>query len=187
MSSEKDRFSFNAENLATANEIVRKYPPERQKSAVIPLLTMAQEQAGGWLPHSAIEYVADFLKIPYMRAYEVATFYTMFNLKPVGKHHIQVCSTTPCWLRGSDDIVAECKKQLGIDCGETTNDGKFTISEVECLGACVNAPVIQISNGDYFEDVTPAIMVELIEKMKNDQPLQKGSVVGRNGSEPKAQ
>ena len=115
----------------------------------------------------AIEYVANMLEMPYMRAYEVATFYTMFNLKPVGKYHIQVCTTTPCWLRGSDDIMKICEKKLGVKLKETTEDQKFTLSEIECLGACVNAPVLQI-NDDYYEDLTQEKMEKLIDKLQND-------------------
>jgi NADH-quinone oxidoreductase subunit E len=118
----------------------------------------------GWLPKVAIEYVAKLLDLPFIRAYEVATFYTMFNLEPVGKYHIQVCTTTPCWLRGSDEIVSACSKRLGIDLGQTTDDKKFSLTEVECVGACVNAPVIQI-NDDYFEDLTKEKIIDLINKL----------------------
>lgn len=159
----QNTFKFNDKNLQKAEQIVKKYPPGRQHSAVLPLLDLAQRQSSGWLPQAAIEYVAGFLDMPYMRAFEVATFYTMFNLKPVGKHHIQVCTTTPCWLRGSDEIVKTCKDELGINCGEVTEDGRFSLVEVECLGACVNAPLVQI-NDDYYEDLTPEKMVEVIKE-----------------------
>jgi NADH-quinone oxidoreductase subunit E len=182
--SSAETFEFNIENLAKAKSIVAKYPEGRQKSALLPLLDLAQRQSGGFLPHHVIEYVANFLEIPFMRAYEVASFYTMYNLKPVGKYHIQVCGTTPCWLRGAKDIENACEKKLGITTGQTTEDGMFTISEVECLGACVNAPMVQI-NDDYFEDLTPEIMQDLIDKLKSGQSVKIGSQVGRNGSEPK--
>ncbi len=165
MNNEPASFIFNSENLAKAQEIIKRYPEGRQKSAVLPLLDLAQRQMHGWLPKVAIEYVAEFLQLPFIRAYEVATFYTMFNLKPVGKHHIQVCTTTPCWLRGSDKIVMACKKNLGIDIGQTTDDKQFSLVEVECLGACVNAPVVQI-NDDYFEDLTEEKMIEVITQLK---------------------
>jgi len=162
----KTTFSFNKENLAKAEAIVKKYPEGRQRSAVLPLLDMAQRQNGGWLSVDVIEYVANMLDMPYIRAYEVASFYTMFNLKPVGKHHIQICGTTPCWLRGAEDIKNACEKTLKIKCNETTKDGLFTLSEVECLGACINAPVVQI-NDDYYEDLTPTSMNDVIKKLKS--------------------
>ena len=164
MNNQPISFIFDDENLAKAQAIIKKYPEGKQKSAILPLLDLAQRQMHGWLPKVAIEYVAKFLNLPFIRAYEVATFYTMFNLQPVGKYHIQVCTTTPCWLRGSDQIVTACKKKLGIDLNETTNDGKFSLIEVECLGACVNAPVVQI-NDDYFEDLTEEKVIDLIDKL----------------------
>ena len=144
-------FSFSKDNLAWAKEQVKKYPEGRQASAIIPLLWRAQEQAGGWLPETAIRTVADFLGMAHIRALEVATFYTMFNLSPVGKFHVQLCGTTPCRLRGADDLEKICKKRIGEQ-GEVTKDGKFSWVEVECLGACVNAPMVQI-NADYYEDL----------------------------------
>ena len=164
MNNQPISFIFDDENLAKAQAIIKKYPEGKEKSAILPLLDLAQRQMHGWLPKEAIEYVAKFLNLPFIRAYEVATFYTMFNLQPVGKYHIQVCTTTPCWLRGSDQIVTACKKKLGIDLNETTDDGKFSLIEVECLGACVNAPVVQI-NDDYFEDLTEEKAVDLIDKL----------------------
>lgn len=157
MSAKKEEFAFSASNLKKAKEIVAKYPDGRQKSAMLPLLELAQRQNSGWLSTASIEYVANYLGEPFMRAYEVATFYTMFNLKPVGKYHIQVCTTTPCWLRGSDDIMAACKKHaVGKD---------FTVSEVECLGACINAPIVQI-NDDYYENLDAKKMTEIIKELK---------------------
>ncbi|EER21795.1 MULTISPECIES: NADH-quinone oxidoreductase subunit NuoE [spotted fever group] len=160
-------FIFDKKNLNLAEEIIKKYPPKGKRSAILPLLDLAQRQNGGWLPVPAIECVANMLEMPYMRAYEVATFYTMFNLKPVGKYHIQVCTTTPCWLRGSDHIMKICEKKLGVKLKETTEDQKFTLSEIECLGACVNAPVIQI-NDDYYEDLTQEKMETIIDKLQNE-------------------
>lgn len=165
MKQEKEEFSFNKENLKAAREVVAKYPKGRQKSAMLPLLDLAQRQNGGWLSVAVIEYVANYISEPFMRAYEVATFYTMYNIKPVGKYHIQVCGTTPCWLRGADDIMKSCEKHTKTKCGETSKDNMFTISEVECLGACVNAPVIQI-NDDYYEDLDSKKIGDLIKKLK---------------------
>ncbi len=123
------------------------------------------------------------LETPYMRAYEVASFYTMFNLKPVGKYHVQVCGTTPCWLRGAADIMESCEKELGIKCKNTTEDGMFTLSEVECMGACVNAPMAQI-NDDYYEDLTPELMQDILAKLKNGEKIKVGSQIGRQTSAP---
>ena len=177
-------FYFNDDNLQQVNNIIKRYPEDRAQSSLIPLLDIAQRQVGGWLTKEAIEYVASFLNIPPIRVYEVATFYTMFNLHPIGKYHVQICGTTPCWLRGSDAIVKACEHKLGIKCGETTADKKFTLVEVECLGACVNAPMVQINN-DYFEDLTPEIIDDILGKMQEGQAVKIGSQVGRNGSEPK--
>ncbi len=176
-----ESFSLNAENLARAKTIIAKYPEGRQASAVIPLLDIAQRQCGNWLPRAAMDYVADFLEMPRIHVYEVATFYTMFNLAPVGKNFIQVCRTTPCWLRGSDTITHTCSTKLGIETGETTDDGLFTLVEVECLGACVNAPMVQI-NDDYYEDLTPELMVKIIEALKAGRKPSNGSQIGRRGS-----
>ena len=145
-------FSFNKDNLAWAKKEITKYPEGRQQSAIIPLLWRAQEQHGGWLPEAAIRHVSNFLGMAHIRALEVATFYTMFNLWPVGKFHVQLCGTTPCRLRGADDLEKVCRKRIG-DQGEVTKDGKLSWIEVECLGACVNAPMAQI-NYDYYEDLT---------------------------------
>jgi NADH-quinone oxidoreductase subunit E len=179
-SSEK-AFVFSPDNLIRVKKIIAKYPVGRQASAVIPLLDIAQRQCGNWLPQVAMDVVADYLEMPRIRVYEVASFYTMFNLKPVGEHFIQVCTTTPCWLRGSADIVQTCKKKLGVGLGETTSDGKFTLTEVECLGACVNAPMVQI-NDDFYEDLTPELMDKLIETLKANKKPEVGSQTGRRGS-----
>lgn len=165
MSVKQEAFAFNKENLKKAQEIVAKYPEGRQKSAMLPLLDIAQRQNGGWLSVPAIECVANYISEPYMRAYEVASFYTMYNLKPVGKYHIQVCGTTPCWLRGAGQIMESCEKLTKAKCGETSEDGLFTISEVECLGACVNAPIVQI-NDDYYEDLDSKKLGDLIKELK---------------------
>ena len=178
-------FAFTPENEAKARAIVAKYPPGRQASAVMPLLDLAQRQSRGWLPIKAIEHVADFLSLPHIRAMEVATFYTMYNLAPVGEHFVQVCTTTPCWLRGSGDIVAACERKLGIGVGETTADGKFTLAEVECLGACVNAPMLQV-NDDYYEDLTPETTERLLEALARGERPKPGSQAGRRTSEPES-
>jgi NADH-quinone oxidoreductase subunit E len=158
------RFTFSKENLAKIEKILQRYPEGRQASAILPLFELAQRQSGGWLPPSAIEKVTDMLDMPLIRGYEVASFYTMFNLKPVGRYHIQICGTTPCMLRGSENLKEVCKRHLGIGCGESTEDGLFTISEVECLGACVNAPVVQV-NDDYVEDLMEESFVELLKEL----------------------
>ncbi|MSO53627.1 MAG: NADH-quinone oxidoreductase subunit NuoE [Rhodospirillales bacterium] len=176
-------FAFTSENLTRAAAIIAKYPEDYHASAVLPLLHLAQKQNAGWLPQHVIDYVADFLKMPRIRVYEVATFYTMFNLKPVGKHHVQVCTSLPCWLRGSEAIVATCRESLGVDLGETTADGKFTLSEVECLCACVNAPIVQIGN-DYFEDLDPDRLRGILAALKAGQSVKPGPQIGRKGGEP---
>ena len=184
--SREEAFVFTHDNLALAERIVAKYPEGRQQSAVIPLLDLAQRQNGNWLPRAAMEYVAALLGMPPVRVYEVASFYTMFNLKPVGEHLVQVCTTTPCWLRGSADVVAACKSKLGIGIGETTPDGKFTLVEVECLGACVNAPVVQI-NDDYYEDLTAPSMGDVLDALGRGETPQAGSQTGRHGSCPEGE
>jgi NADH-quinone oxidoreductase subunit E len=157
-----EKFEFNNQNLEKSKEIISKYPQKR--SAILPLLDIAQRQNGGWLSSDCIAYVADMVEISYMRAYEVVTFYTMFNLKPVGKYHIQVCGTTPCCIMGADEIKEKIKLKLGIDLHQTTQDNNFTLTEVECLGACVNAPVIQI-NDDYYECVTEEKIDDILDKL----------------------
>merc|ERR1712241_686128 len=166
----KIKFEFSAANKERAD-------------AIIPLLDLAQRQSGGWLPISAMHHVAEFIGMPRMRVYEVATFYTMFIRNPVGKSHLQLCTTTPCWLRGSDEILQAIKKNLGISVGETTKDKMFTLSEVECLGACVHAPMIQI-NDDYFEDLTEKDMEEILEDLKVGKSPPKGPRSGRFAAEP---
>jgi len=176
-------FAFTPENDTAAQAIIAKYPAGRQASAVLPLLDLAQRQNDGWLSQAAIEYVAAYLKMPQIRVQEVATFYTMFNLRPVGRHHVQVCTNLPCWLRGSDDIIAECRRSLGVDIGETTTDGEFTLSEVECLGACVNAPMMQVGD-DYYEDLTSETTGKIIAALQAGETPTPGSQIGRRGGEP---
>lgn len=159
-------FSFTAENLLKAAEIINKYPENHSQSAVMPLLFLAQEQNSNYLSQQAIEYVADFLKMPAIRVFELASFYTMYNLKPVGEFHIQVCGTTPCMLRGAEGLMQLCEKELDIKKGETTLDKKFTLTEVECLGACVNAPVVQINN-DYHENLDSIKMRDLLNVLSS--------------------
>jgi NADH-quinone oxidoreductase E subunit len=178
-------FSFSADSLAKIETILNHYPAERKASAVLPLLDLAQRENDGWLSTPAIEAVATLLEMPFIKVYEVASFYTMFNLKPVGKYHLQVCGTTPCWLRGAEDIMNTCKKHLGIQKGGTTADGLFTLSEFECLGACVNAPVVQI-NDDYIEDLTPEKMQEVLDDLRAGKAIHKGSQIGRQCSKAAA-
>lgn len=173
-------FAFTPENEERAKVLMARYPAGRQASAVLPLLDLAQRQYG-WVPQAAMELIANMLDMASIRVYEVATFYTMFNLKPVGKHLIQVCRTTPCWLRGSDGLTETCKKKLGIGLKETTKDGKFTLVEVECLGACVNAPMVQV-NDDFYEDLTPKSMEKLIDDLGAGKPTKPGPQVNRLNS-----
>jgi NADH-quinone oxidoreductase E subunit len=178
-----ETFAFTAENLAEANKIVARYPAGRQASAVMPLLMLAQRQNGNWVSQAAIECVAQMLGMAPIRVHEVASFYTMYNLRPAGRVQVQVCTTTPCWLRGSDAVVAACEKALGVTCGETTADGRFGLKEVECLGACVNAPMMQIGD-EYFEDLDAASTARIIETLKAGGKLKAGPQNGRKASEP---
>ncbi|XP_066250755.1 probable NADH dehydrogenase [ubiquinone] flavoprotein 2, mitochondrial [Euwallacea similis] len=175
-------FEFNEGNKKRAEAILAIYPEGHKRSALIPLLDLAQRQYG-WLPISAMHYVADMLNLPKMRVYEVATFYTMFMRKPTGKYHIQVCTTTPCWLRGSDQVMDAIKKNLNLHVGETSKDMMFTISEVECLGACVNAPMVAI-NDDYYEDLTVQDTEEILNDLKAGRKPKPGPRSGRFASEP---
>ena len=176
-------FEFTPENLEKARYHIEKYPQGRQASAVLPLLDLAQRQMGGWVPKAAMDKVAEILGMAPIRVYEVATFYTMFNLRPVGRYLLQVCTTTPCWLRGSDDVVAACRSKCGIDIGHSTEDGLFTLVEVECLGGCVNAPILQV-NDDFYEDLDGPATEALIDALKSGTVPPKGSVIGRVGSAP---
>jgi NADH-quinone oxidoreductase subunit E len=177
-----ESFAFSAENAAWVAGQIKKYPPGRQASAVIPVLWRAQEQ-DGWVTKPMIEEVARILGMAYIRVLEVATFYTMFNLHPVGEHLVQVCTTTPCWLRGSDDVVAACKKHIHPHAEAVSEDGKFSWMEVECLGACVNAPMILIDK-DPYEDLDGAKTGELIEAIRRGEQPKTGSQIGRHTSEP---
>ena len=179
-------FAFSTENEALAKTVIGRYPPGRQHSAIIPLLDLAQRQVGaetqtqGWLPIPVIEYVAKYLDMPYIRAYEVATFYTMFNLRPVGRFHVQVCGTTPCLLRGSDELFRACEAR-GLKKGRTSEDGLFTVNEVECLGACANAPMVQI-NDDNYEDLTFDSMAAILEALARGETPKPGPQVDRQTS-----
>merc|ERR1711953_338100 len=177
------KFEFTDQNKKRADAIMSNYPEGHKRAAVIPLLDLAQRQNGGWLPISAMHHVAEVIGMPRMRVYEVATFYTMFMRNPIGKYHVQICTTTPCWLRGSDEILATLKENLGIGVGQTTEDKMFTISEVECLGACVNAPMIQI-NDDYYEDLTVKDTHEILDDLKAGKKPAAGPRSGRYAAEP---
>src|SRR6478752_2736215 len=175
-------FAFTAENLNWAKGQIARYPEGRQASAIIPILWRAQEQAGGWLPQKAIEHVAALLGMPKIRALEVATFYTMFNLEPVGQYHVQLCGTTPCMLRGSEELKKVCQRRIG-DQQHVTADGKFSWIEVECLGACVNAPMAQI-NYDYYEDLTPETFEKALDQLAAGRTPKPGPQIDRQLSAP---
>ncbi len=181
-------FTFDAYASEQIDVILRRYPPERRASAVIPVLYEVQSQmfrltGSGWVPKVAMDVVAALLDMAPIRVYEVGSFYTMFNLKPIGRYHLQVCTTTPCWLRGSDEVVAACKKVTGIEhFGETSADGLFTLSEVECLGACSNAPMMQVSNQSYYEDLDGPRTEALLEAFRRGETPTPGSTIGRQGS-----
>ncbi len=164
-------FEFNEQNKIKVAEILKKYPDDRKKSAVMPLLDLAQRQNYNWLSKNSIEHVANLLEMPEIKVYEIASFYTMYNLKPVGKYLLQFCKTTPCMLRGIDQIIKDCEKKLGIKMDETTVDGLFTLKEVECLGACINAPIVQI-NDDYAEDLTSENFLSIIEDLKSGKEFK---------------
>ena len=180
---EKDLFEWSETNFLKVKKIIEKYPSGRKQSAVIPLLDLAQRQNKGWLNKKALEKVAETLSMSFIRVLEVATFYSMFNLKPIGKNYIQICRTTPCWLRGSDKLLNIAKEVTGCSLGETSKDKKFTVVEVECLGACCNAPMVQI-NDDYFEDLNEDNFKKLLINLKNDKEITKGSQIGRLSSNP---
>ena len=172
-------FDFDEENYERANRILKKYPDNYRQAAMIPLLDLAQRQAGGWLPLAAMDKVAQICNVAPVRVYEVASFYTMFNRTPVGKYFLQVCGTTPCMICGSEEIMRTIENHLGIQNGQTTEDGLFTLLEVECLGACANAPMVQI-NDDYYECLNKETMIELLELCKQDKLPE----VGKWGSLP---
>ena len=182
-SQQPEKFAFDDIYGAEARKIIARYPEGRQASAVMPLLDLAQRQHGGWLPTAAMNHVADVLEKPAIRGYEVASFYTMYNLEPVGEHFVQVCTTTPCALRGCGAILDACREELGIDVGETTSDNKFTLQEVECLGACVNAPMMQIGD-DYYEDLDAESAKAVLKALRNGEIPKPGPQSDRKGSEP---
>ena len=175
-------FKFTAENEKEIKRIIAKYPKGRQASAVMPLLDLAQRQHDNWIPMAAIEAIANRLEMAEIRVLEVATFYTMFNLKPVGKYFLQACTTTPCWLRGSDEMMRCIKDRYDIASGQTSSCGRFSLLEVECLGACVNAPILQV-NDDFYEDLDYETTGALLDSLEAEDPLPVGSVIGRSGSE----
>jgi NADH-quinone oxidoreductase subunit E len=175
-------FAFTADNLAWAKQQIAKYPQGRAESAVIPLLWRAQEQCGGWLPRKAMEHVGGLLGMANIRVLEVATFYTMFNLEPVGQFHVQLCGTTPCMLRGSERLEDVCRRRIG-EPHHVTEDGKFSWIEVECLAACVNAPMVQI-NADYYEDLTPESFEKILDALAAGRTPTPGPQVARQFSAP---
>lgn len=178
--------SFAFPDQTAVAEIMSRYPSGCQQSAVMPLLDLAQRLHDNWIPRVAMDEIARILDMPPIRVYEVATFYSMYNLAPVGRHHVQVCTTTPCWLRGSSDILKACQAATGCHHdGETSADGLFTVREVECLGACVNAPMVQI-NDDYYEDLTPARMVDILDALRRGETVSRGSQTGRQNSKAAA-
>ncbi|HUB44703.1 MAG TPA: NAD(P)H-dependent oxidoreductase subunit E [Acetobacteraceae bacterium] len=182
-------FEFDAESEAEIAHHVAKYPPGRQASAVIPVLYIAQNQmkrhtGSAWLPRVAMDATAKRLGMAPIRVYEVATFYFMFNVKPIGKFHLQVCTTTPCWLRGSDEVTAACRDATGIrNFGETSEDGMFTMTEVECVGACVNAPILQVDD-DFYEDMDAERVKQLLDALRRGERPKPGSTIGRQTSAP---
>jgi NADH-quinone oxidoreductase subunit E len=177
-------FAFTAENLDWLRQMIAKYPPGRQAAAVIPALWRAQEQNGGWVTEPAIRVVADLLGMAYIRVYEIATFYTMFQLAPVGSvAHVQVCGTTPCMLRGSEDLIAVCKRRIARHPHELSEDGKFSWEEVECLGVCANAPMVQIGK-DTYEDLTADLFERVLDGFAKGVPPKPGSQTGRQASCP---
>jgi NADH-quinone oxidoreductase subunit E len=187
--SQPESFSFDEESLKAIDAILKRYPPGKQASAVIPLLYVVQRQVkrqtgSAWVPNKGMDAVAERLGMAPIRVYEVATFYFMFNMKPIGRHHLQVCATTPCWLRGSDEVSRACREagKLG-GWGQTSEDGMFTLSEVECLGGCVNAPILQVDD-DYYEDMDYESTVKLIEALRRGEKPAPGSVIGRQASAP---
>ena len=178
-----DSFEFNEENLKIANDIIKNYPGGKQQSAVMSFLYLAQRQNNNWIPLVAMKYIAKLLNMPYIKVYEVATFYSMYNLSPVGKYFVQVCTTTPCMIRGAYKLVEACKEKISKNQNTLSNDGKCSWVEVECLGACVNAPMMQI-NEDYFEDLDKEKTSKIFDKILNDENIEPGSYRGRVNSEP---
>ena len=178
-----DIFEFNGENLKIANDIIKNYPGGKQQSAVMSFLYLAQRQNNNWIPLVAMKYIAKLLNMPYIKVYEVATFYSMYNLSPVGKYFVQVCTTTPCMIRGAYKLVEACKEKISKSQNTLSKDGKCSWVEVECLGACVNAPMMQI-NENYFEDLDKEKTSKIFDKILNDEDIEPGSYRGRVNSEP---
>ena len=178
-----DNFEFSEKNLKEAKNIIKNYPEGKQQSAVMALLYIAQKQNNNWIPLAAMKYIGRFLSIPYIKVYEVATFYSMYNLSPVGRYFFQVCTTTPCMIRGAYDLVNVCKKKISEKQNELSKDKSCSWVEVECLGACINAPMIQI-NDDYYEDLDEKKTEKIIEQIKNGENPKPGSYRGRKNSEP---
>ena len=176
-------FEFNSENIGIAKKIISKYPNGKAKSAVMGLLYLAQRQNNNWIPLVAMKYIAKFLKIPYIKVYEIATFYSMYNLSPVGKYFIQICTTTPCMIRDAYELVKVCKEKISKNENDLSRDNLCSWTEVECLGACVNAPMIQI-NDDYYEDLDKDNFEKIIDQILNKKKPQPGSYRGRKNSEP---
>ena len=178
-----ETFEFTSKSMETAKKAIAIYPEDKQQSAVMALLYIAQRQNKNWIPLSAMKYIAKILNMPYIKVYEVATSYTMYNLAPVGQYFLQVCTTTPCMIRGAYKLVDVCKKKISENESKISKDGKLSWMEVECLGACVNAPMIQI-NDDYFEDLDEKKLEKIIELIKKDQKIEPGSYKGRKSAEP---
>jgi NADH-quinone oxidoreductase E subunit len=178
-----EKFEFNDINLKTSKRIISKYPEGKQQSAVMSLLYLAQNQNQNWIPLAAMKYIAKLLNMPYIKVYEVATFYSMYNLSPVGKYFYQVCTTTPCMLRGAYKLVEACKEKISKNENEISEDGNCSWVEVECLGACVNAPMMQINN-DYFEDLDKEKTLKILDQILNGENPKPGSYRGRVNSEP---
>ena len=176
-------FIFSEKNIKVAENILKKYPIKNKKSAVMPFLYLAQKQNENWIPLSAMKYIAKYLSIPYINVYEVATFYSMYNLAPVGKYFVQVCTTSPCLLRGSNKLVEACKSKISPNQNQISKNGKCSWVEVECLGACVNAPMMQI-NEDYYEDLDEKNTIKILDSLINDKPLKPGSYRGRKNTAP---
>jgi len=178
-----DKFEFNSENLELAKNIVKNYPHGKQQSAVMALLYISQRQNNNWIPLVAMKYIGKLLNMPYIKVYEVATFYSMYNLTPVGNYFVQVCTTTPCMIRGAYELVEACKEKISKNQNEVSTDKKCSWTEVECLGACVNGPMVQINN-DYFEDLDKEKTLKIFDQILNNEQLKPGSYRGRKSSEP---
>tara|TARA_Y100001970_G_scaffold3176_1_gene3702 strand:- start:3238 stop:3846 length:609 start_codon:yes stop_codon:yes gene_type:complete len=178
-----DKFDFTELNLNLAKKILEKYPESKKRSAVMPLLYLAQKQNDNWIPLAALKYIGKFLSMPYINVYEIATFYSMYNLAPVGKYFVQICTTSPCALRGANNIVKVCKEKISNNPNKLSQNGLCSWTEVECLGACVNAPMMQVNN-DYYEDLDEKNIREILDSFMNNKPLAPGSYRNRNSSAP---